>query len=242
MRRAQGGARPPLGGRIGPGSHGLDRGEVRLKPLSGFREPFNAWSHLAGAAVAFPASIALVLSKGRDPASTAAYSLYGASLVFMLAASGLYHASQGSPRRILLLRKLDHSAIYLLIAGTYSPFCLVAFSGFWKWGLFAAIWVLALAGIALKLFVMGLPRAVTTGIYLAMGWMSLFAGGQFRSALSPASLGWLVAGGLLYTAGALVYATKKLDFLPGRFGFHGLWHIFVLAAAGAHFVSVASLG
>jgi hemolysin III len=212
-----------------------------LNPKIRFREPFNAWSHLAGAALALPASAALVLLGGKTPTTIAAFGIYGASLFLMLAASGVYHASRGSPERLLSLRKLDHSAIYLLIAGTYTPFCLIAFSGFWKWGFLAVIWGLAASGVILKLFVMGMPRALTAGIYVAMGWLSLAARREFLKALPPSSLGWLLAGGILYTVGALIYATKKLDFLPGSFGFHGLWHLFVLAAAAAHFVAVASL-
>ena len=208
-------------------------------PKLRFREPFNAWSHLSGAALAVPAAAALVLTGGR--ARAAAFGIYGASLILMFAASGLYHASNGKPGHLLVLRKLDHAAIYLLIAGTYTPFCLLSFSGFWTWGFLAIIWGLAAAGIVLKLFVMNMPRAVTAGIYVGMGWLSLAAGREFLSALPPASLGWLVAGGILYTAGALIYATKKLDFFPGKFGFHGLWHLFVLAAASAHFIAVASL-
>ena len=206
-----------------------------------FREPFNAWSHLAGAALAVPAAAFLMLTVGREPARIAAFGIYGASLFLMFAASGIYHASTGNAGRLLSLRKLDHSAIYLLIAGSYTPFCLIAFSGFWRWGLLAIIWALAAAGIVLKLFVIRMPRAVTAGIYVAMGWLSLAARKEFMSALPPGSLGWLLAGGILYTAGAVIYVTKKLDFLPGKFGFHGLWHLFVLAAAAAQFVAVAML-
>jgi hemolysin III len=230
-----------MGGRVGHSPHGLHNGQDSLKPRTGFREPFNAWSHLAGAVLAVPASIALILLGGKGPAGTAAYAIYGASLVLMLAASGVYHASKGKPVLLLILRKLDHSAIYLLIAGTYTPFCLIAFSGFWRWGFLAVIWGLAAAGIILKLFVMAMPRWATAGIYVAMGWLSLAAGGEFLKALPPSSLGWLLAGGILYTVGALVYVTKKLDFLPGKFGFHEVWHLFVLAAAAAHFIAVASL-
>ncbi|MDP2791830.1 MAG: hemolysin III family protein [Rectinemataceae bacterium] len=212
-----------------------------------FREPFNSISHLVGAALALPASLILMLKGGASAASgtsaapSIALATYGLSLFTLFAASGIYHASMGSPKALARLRQFDHAAIYTLIAGTYTPFCLIAFSGFWKWGLLAIIWTLAFAGVVATLFIMGLPRAVTAGIYVGMGWLSVFAVREFMAKLSPSSLGWLLAGGLLYTGGAVVYATKKGHFFSGRLGFHEIWHIFVLLAAIAHFISVSSL-
>ncbi|MGB4586132.1 MAG: hemolysin III family protein [Rectinemataceae bacterium] len=214
---------------------------------AGLREPFNSISHLAGAALALPASLILIAAggagaaSGHRPATLIALAVYGLSLFTLFAASGIYHASTASPKALARLRQFDHAAIYLLIAGTYTPFCLIAFSGFWKWGLLAIIWALAFAGLIATLFIMGLPRGVTAGIYVGMGWMSVFAVREFVAKLSPFTLGWLVAGGLLYTLGAVVYATKKGSFFSGRLGFHEIWHIFVLLAAIAHFISVASL-
>ena len=204
------------------------------------REPFNSASHLIGAAIALPAA-GLLVASGDTPAKVIAFAIYGASLFFMLSASGIYHASTASPKALVRLRKIDHSAIYLLIAGSYTPFCLIAFDGFWRWGMLAVIWILAAAGIIMKIFIIGLPRGVTAGIYVAMGWLSLIAGREFLRALSPWTLAWLAAGGILYSLGAVVYATKKGDFFPGKFGFHEIWHIFVLLAAAAHFVAIASL-
>lgn len=205
------------------------------------REPFNSLSHLAGAAITLPAIGFLLASGGNAFAKTLSFSIYGASLFFMFAASGIYHASKAAPKELERLRKIDHSAIYLLIAGTYTPFCAIAFSGFWRWGLLAIIWTLAIAGIILKMFIIGMPRGVTAGIYVGMGWLSVFAAREFLASLTPQTLAWLVAGGVLYSAGAVVYATKKGDFFPGKFGFHEVWHIFVLLAAAAHFVAVAGL-
>jgi len=205
------------------------------------REPFNSLSHLAGAAITLPAIGFLLVSNGSTSAKILSFSIYGASLFFMFTASGIYHASGAAPKALERLRKIDHSAIYLLIAGTYTPFCAIAFSGFWRWGLLAVIWTLAFAGIILKMFIIRMPRGLTAGIYLAMGWLSIFAGREFLAALEPRTLAWLLTGGVLYSAGAIVYATKKGDFFPGKFGFHEVWHIFVLLAAAAHFVAVASL-
>ncbi len=143
-------------------------------------------------------------------------------------------------RVLAVLRQLDHSAIYLLIAGTYTPFCLLAFSGFWKWGLFSIIWSIAVIGIIVKLFIMNAPRWLTAGTYVVMGWLCLGAVGQMLQALPAGALLWLAAGGIIYTLGAIVYITRILDFVPGRFGFHEVWHIFVILGAIAHFIAIAA--
>jgi hemolysin III len=136
------------------------------------------------------------------------------------------------------VRKLDHTAIYLLIAGTYTPVCAIVLSGAWRWGLLVFIWSLAAAGIAFKLVYIKLPRWITVLIYMAMGWVGVLAFGPLFAALPPAAIGWLAAGGVLYSLGAVVYATRRLDFWPGVFGFHEVWHLFVTAASAAHFVFV----
>jgi len=137
-----------------------------------------------------------------------------------------------------VFRKIDHAAIYLLIAGTYTPICINAFSGFWKWGLLGIVWSLAVIGITLKMFFIRAPRWLNAGIYVLMGWLSISAIGPMLASLPLWVLGWLLAGGIIYTLGAVVYITRIFDFKPGVFGFHEVWHIFVLLAAAAHFVAV----
>ena len=137
-----------------------------------------------------------------------------------------------------IFRKIDHAAIYFLIAGTYTPFCINAFTGFWKWGMLIIIWSLALIGIGVKVFIIRVPRWLNAGIYLAMGWLCVGASGQLLAALPAWVLTWLIIGGVIYTLGAIVYITKIFNFVPGVFGFHEVWHIFVLLAAAAHFVAV----
>lgn len=205
------------------------------------RDPFSAISHYAGAAAALPAAAFLLAWGGGTPERTAALAVYGASLFGLFFASGLYHTPVASPRAIERLRKLDHAAIYLLIAGTYTPFCVLAFSGFWRWGLLAIIWSLALAGVVVKLWVINAPRWVTAGVYVAMGWLGVIGLGEIVRQLTPGAIGWLTAGGVLYTAGAVVYITRRGDFFPGVFGFHEFWHLFVLAGAAAHFVAVTQI-
>jgi hemolysin III len=205
------------------------------------REPFNAISHLAGAVAALVGACVLLPWDAGTPSRTIAFSIYSFSLVVLFGASGIYHAISAKPATIEILRKIDHSAIYFLIAGTYTPFCLISFVGFWRYGFLSIIWTLALAGIVVKIFIIRSPRWLTAGLYVIMGWLCLFAMRELLLHLPPASIGWLISGGILYTVGAVVYMTRKCDFFPGVFGYHGLWHLFVLLGAVAHFIAVIKL-
>lgn len=205
------------------------------------REPFNAISHAAGALLALIGSVFLLLKGGGIPAHTAALAVYGISLVSLFSASAAYHCAVVKPATLQKLRKFDHSAIYLLIAGTYTPFCVIAFTGFWQWGMLAIIWSLAAAGIIAKLFIINTPRWVTAGLYIAMGWLSVFAITEFQRQLAPISIALMLAGGLLYTLGAVIYITRKGNFFPGVFGFHELWHVAVMLGAATHYAAVYSL-
>jgi len=209
--------------------------------LSKLREPVNGLTHLGGAIAAFIGQIALLIIGWSGTAKVLSVLVYGLSLIALFSASATYHLVKARPKVIGILRKLDHSAIYLLIAGTYTPFCLLAFTGFFRWGLLAIIWAIALVGIVLKVFMGRLPRWVNAGVYVVMGWLCISAIGQMTSALTPFVLAWLAAGGVIYTLGAVVYATKIFNFAPGRFGFHEVWHIFVLLGALAHYISVVAL-
>ncbi len=203
------------------------------------RDPVSGLSHLAAAVAAF-GGLAWLLSLGRNrPIQEASFLVYGISLVGMFSASAIYHLVKAGPRTTLRLRKLDHSAIFLLIAGTYTPFCLYFFSGFFRWGLLAIIWVMAISGITIKVFVIKAPRWITAGIYLVMGWLCIMASGQMAATMPAGAITGLVVGGLFYSIGALVYITKKPDFYPAVFGFHELWHIFVILGALAHFMVIA---
>ena len=162
--------------------------------------------------------------------------VYGVSLILMFTASAAYHMIKARPQVMKSLRKLDHSSIYLLIAGTYTPICLHYFSGFWQWGMVALIWGLAIAGISVKLVFINAPRWLTAGIYLLMGWLALFGVKEIFTTMPVWAWIWLLMGGLFFTLGAIVYITKKLDFFPGVFGFHEVWHIFVILGCLCHFI------
>jgi hemolysin III len=209
--------------------------------LAKFRQPVSGLTHLAGAmTAAFAPSFLLALS-GSHFLEKFSLLVYSASLFLMFLASSLFHLVRSNPRVNRMLRNLDHAAIYLLIAGTYTPFCMLAFDGFLRWGVLAIVWSLALAGICVKIFVTRAPRWVIAGDYLIMGWLCVFAIRQMMHNLSPETLAWLFAGGLAYTVGAVVYITRRMDFYPDVFGFHEVWHIFVMLGAGAHFIAVCSL-
>lgn len=210
----------------------------------GFREPVNAGTHLAGAVVAAVATAALALLARDRPLAQAAFLVFGASSVALFGASTLLHAVWAGPRLARWLRRLDHGAIYLLIAGSYTPVTLVAVrpvNPALAWWLFGLAWLLAALGLVFKAFWLGAPRWLSTALYVGMGWLVVVALGPVARALGPANLTWLVLGGAFYTVGAVVYATKRPRLVPGVFGFHELWHLFVLAGWGCHLVMMLRL-
>ena len=206
--------------------------------LKKLREPVNSLTHWAGALLALVGLIVLLIVGWSTPAKIVSLTIYGFSLIAMFSASATYHMVRVKDKALEIFRKVDHAAIYFLIAGTYTPFCVNAFSGFWKWGMLSIIWSLALIGILVKVFYIRAPRWLNAGIYVIMGWLAVGAAGQMLAALPAWVLTWLIIGGVTYTLGAVVYITKIFNFKPGVFGFHEMWHIFVLLAAAAHFVAV----
>ncbi len=205
------------------------------------REPVNGLTHLGGAILAMIGMVVMIYIARGSATKVIAVVVYGIGLMSMFLASGIYHSAIVKPSTLQSLRKLDHSAIFLLIAGTYTPFCVIAFSGFWHWDLLAIIWAIAAIGIVVKIFYPNTPRWLHVLIYVIMGWLCVMAAPQMPSILPTGAIFWLFAGGVIYTLGALVYATKSLDFWPGKFGFHEVWHIFVLLGALAHFIAIMTL-
>lgn len=202
------------------------------------REPVNGLTHLIAGIAASLGLVAMLLVGRGDLWKQLSLLIYGLSLMIMFFSSAMYHLVNARSSRILILRKLDHAAIYLLIAGSYTPFCVNQLTGFMRWGLLSIIWGLALAGIVSKMFMMHAVRGLTAGIYLIMGWMSVIMLRELASALETGALVWLFLGGVFYTVGAVIYITKRMDFVPGVFGFHEVWHIFVILGALSHFISI----
>ncbi len=198
-----------------------------------YGEKFNAWSHLAGALLALAGTVVLIVlaSIGGDPWKVASVSIYGATLVLLYCFSTLYHSMRGRAKDIL--RKLDHQSIYLLIAGTYTPFCLVTLRGPWGWSLLCTVWALAAFGSIQELRQKGSARILSLLIYVVMGWAALAAVAPLMRALGPTGFGWLVAGGAFYTVGIIFYVLDtRLTHA------HGIWHLFVVAGSAMHYFTV----
>jgi hemolysin III len=198
-----------------------------------YGERFNSISHLTGAVLAATGTVALIVLAARlgDPWKIVSFSVYGAMLVFLYVSSTLYHSLCGRGKDVL--RKFDHCAIYLLIAGTYTPFTLVSLRGAMGWSLFGTVWGLALLGIVQEIWLARGMRIVSLAIYVLMGWLALIAVSPLLAALGRDGFAWLAAGGLLYTVGIVFYATDERL----RHG-HGVWHLFVLGGSACHYVTV----
>lgn len=203
----------------------------------GLREPFNTISHGLGILAAIAGLVFLVV-QAEGAMATTAYVIYGASLVLVYLASTMYHALPLSERRMRILQQLDHSAVFLVISGTYTPICLLALPPGWGWTIFGIVWSITAVGIITKNVGVRLPRWATVAIYLAMGWTAVVAIEPMLEAFSWTALAWLGAGGLAYTIGAIVYATQWPDPMPERVGFHGIWHLFVLAGSAFHYIFI----
>jgi hemolysin III len=205
------------------------------RPQSLGEEIANSVSHGAGFLASVAALPLLVMADARrhDPWQVVAGAVYATTLILLYGASTLYHAvparSHGKP----VLRVVDHGAIYLLIAGTYTPFALGALRGPWGWSLLGIIWTLAAAGIALKAGVGFRYPRLSTAVYLVMGWLVVVAARPLALAVGPRGLAWLLAGGASYTVGVLFYTRRHM-----RYG-HLIWHLFVLGGSACHLVAVA---
>jgi len=196
-------------------------------------ERFNGYSHLAGTLLAIAAATALILygaSKG-DTWKIVSFSIYGTTLILLFGFSTLYHSTRGRTKSIF--RKFDHSAIYLLIAGTYTPFTLVTLRGPWGWSLFGVVWGLALVGIIQELTVARGSRWISLVIYIVMGWVAVIGTAPMIQALTWRGFAWLIVGGVIYTAGTVFYI-----FDHKYRHWHGIWHLFVLAGAAIHYTAI----
>lgn len=197
-------------------------------------ERLNGLSHLVGTLLAIAGLVALVVvtAARHDPRCTVASALFGASLVLLYLSSTAYHSAWGRPKRIL--QKVDHAAIYVLIAGTYTPYTLIALHGAWGWTLFGLSWGLAAVGIVQELVFTGrASRRVSLALYLTMGWLIVIAIGPLSARLGSSGVAWLLAGGVTYTVGVIFYVAE------GRLRHaHGIWHLFVLGGSTFHYFGV----
>jgi len=205
------------------------------------REPFNALSHLVGAVLSFVALLAMVIKASADGGSTlhiASVIIFGISLILLYAASTIYHTAVTKDRMIAFLRRIDHSMIYILIAGSYAPFCLIALDGTLGYIVFSIVAIAALSGVLFKMVWFNSPRWLSTALYILLGWVIVLAIVPLSSALGFGGLLLLISGGAMYTIGGVIYAIKPKFLEFEHLGFHEIFHLFILAGSLAHFCSV----
>lgn len=199
------------------------------------KDPVSGFSHLLGAIASIVGLVFLIIwaaKYGEGAWDVVSFTIFGVSMLLLYVCSANYHLFNVGEKATRVLRKLDHIMIYILIAGTYTPICLGPLRGGWGWSIFGVVWGIALLGVFLTIFYLKAPRWITTGLYLAMGWLVVIAAYPMIVTFSQAgmlySLWWLLAGGLLYTIGAIIYALKWPPLKNKYFGFHEIFHIFIL--------------
>lgn len=201
------------------------------------REPVSGLTHLFGVFASIVGLVILIVYSATQSSiwHIVTFSIFGASLILLYSASSIYHLASVSQKAINILRRVDHSMIYLLIAGSYTPICLIALRGAWGWSIFGTIWGLTIIGIIIKNFWFNAPRWLSTLFYTFMGWLVIIAIYPLNKVFSPGAMAWLFAGGIAYTVGAVIYATKWPKINLKHFGFHEIFHIFVLAGSFCHY-------
>ncbi|KXL53199.1 hemolysin-III related [Anaerotignum neopropionicum] len=200
------------------------------------KDPISALTHFIGFIAVIPCFI-LLMQDAKQKASIwhlLGFAVFGISLLLLYGASTIYHTLKLSQTKVNILRRIDHMMIFILIAGTYTPICLVSLHGKWGWTLLVLIWAFALAGILLKIFWMDAPRWLSTLIYVVMGWLAVVVFVPLEKAISWHGVGLLLAGGIAYTLGAVIYALKKPNITFENFGFHEIFHVFVMIGSSIH--------
>lgn len=216
------------------------RGERDRDPYDGLRL-WSAITHGAGAVLSVVGTVFLLIRSALlelDVWHIVSFAIYGVSMICLYSASTLYHCLNTPVAGRLALRKIDHCSISLLIAGSYTPICLTVLreQGTWGWAVFGVVWTMAAASCVLSLLWIGSPRWLTSGVYLLMGWVAVFALYPLSKVLPAKGFFWLVLGGVLYTAGGILYAVKWPGRNNPRFGCHEVFHLFILAGSICHFI------
>jgi hemolysin III len=205
------------------------------------REPINGLTHLLGAILSFVGLLAMVVKAASSTSSALAITavmIFGISMILLYSASATYHMVIAKDKVIAFLRRLDHSMIFVLIAGSYTPFCLISLNGVTGWLLFAIVMTVAVSGILFKMIWFNCPRWLSTAMYIAMGWIIIFAFSPLSQTLNTTGLFLLIFGGILYTIGGAIYAIKPKFLEFKHFGFHEIFHIFIMLGSLAHFLCV----
>ena len=197
----------------------------------------RGWSHAVAAVAAVVVTILLLAQTYTDPVRFLSLLVFGLSMISLYLGSAVYHLGRWQGRRARVLQAIDHANIFLLIAGTYTPICVNVMSGSLRIQVLSVVWIVALAGASATIWTIRLPRWASTALYLGMGWIILPAIPQLVQRLPWQAIAMLIAGGVLYSLGAVVYALKRPNLLPRVFGFHELFHLFTIAA-GAAFIAM----
>lgn len=207
--------------------------KTNIQFYSPTEEKLNIWSHAFGIFLSIIALVLLIIKAVQQDNiwMMISFPIFGVSLILLYLASTLYHASK-EPQKRFKLKVFDHAAIYLLIAGSYTPFTLVSLNGETGWLIFSMVWVMAFTGIILKLFFTGKFKIVSTAMYVLMGWLIVFYFQDLTASLHEKGVFYLILGGVLYTIGAILYSIKKIKFN------HAIFHFFVLAGSFCHFLSI----
>lgn len=209
-----------------------------MKSIMKLQDPMSGLTHFIGIILSIIGLILLIYKSSIPiikPWHIVTFAVYGAGLILLYTSSTLYHWLPLHEKGNKRLQKLDHAMIFILIAATYTPVCLIPLRGGWGWSLFGAIWALAITGIILEIFSFNPPRWIVAIIYVLMGWLIIIGVYPIIQTLQLAGFLWILLGGILYTVGALIYAIKKPDPWPEFFGFHEIFHLFVLAGSMGHF-------
>ncbi|KUO75884.1 MAG: hemolysin III family channel protein [Desulfosporosinus sp. BRH_c37] len=202
------------------------------------KEPVNTWTHFISFVAAIVGLVFLIIMCKNNISKLVTMIIYGLSMILLYGASSIYHWVQTTPQKELLLKKIDHIAIYFLIAGSYTPVFYYGLEGAWRWAMLISVWSLAVIGMALKIWFIQAPRYVSAGFYVSLGWIALVPFLQLIKHLPLGAIILMAVGGVIYTMGAVIYATKIFDFFPKRFGFHEIFHLFIAAGSIVHFVMI----
>lgn len=203
-------------------------------------ERFNVYSHLLGIFAGLVGTVLLIVSASESIPHLLVVLAYGLSLIFMFSASSLHHTFKVKENDNNIWHRLDRLAIYFMIAGTYTPVCFFYLEGGWRWSMIGIQWGLVLFGFASQVFFPGASRVLYSAIYLVMGWLAVFPLYRLFAVMTLAELALLVSGGIVFTAGGIIYAIKRPVLFPGRFSFHELFHVLILIGVSCHYFLIYS--
>jgi len=209
----------------------------KIKMKIKFRDPVSGLTHFLAALLSVAGLIVLLTRSGLPFTiwHTVSFSIFGVSMILLYTFSTLYHWLPVSGKSLEVFRKIDHSMIFVFIAASYTPVCLVILRGGWGWSIFGTVWAITVAGLFLKIFWLNAPRVLYTSIYVVMGWIIVVGIWPLQKAMAFMGLMWLLIGGLFYSVGAIIYATKKPDPIPRILGFHEIFHVFIMLGSFSHF-------